>query len=382
MTNIRLLPVVVFAIAALLVLKTVGLVTNGGYVLTGVRTVQAAGGGGGGGGEGGNVTESDATLTLPQEPTLQDTSPTMADPSPTMGQQSEAGGHGAAAAPAGGHGEEPAAEGDHGDAAADDHEATSETLAADHDLSNDASHGVDGSKDSYCVDSDAAIDAEGNVIINPASDAAAAAGDGHGGSAEPEIAPRSGDPMPVFAESMADCLPSGDAVPLLIDGKGGVVPLMSTDAASETEQLLLQRLAARRDELQKYEDDLSLRSSIVDAAEKRIEERAATLSALEAQISSLVDQREEMEAGQFAGIVAMYETMKPKDAANIFNNLDMNVLLRVAKTMSPRKMAPILAVMDTARAQELTVEMAALADRPASEMTPDALAALPQIVGQ
>ena len=102
MTNIRLLPVVVFAIAALLVLKTVGLVTNGGYVLTGVRTVQAAGGGGGG--EGGNVTESDATLTLPQEPTLQDTSPTMADPSPTMGQQSEAGGHGAAAAPAGGHG--------------------------------------------------------------------------------------------------------------------------------------------------------------------------------------------------------------------------------------------------------------------------------------
>ena len=35
MTNIRLLPVVVLAIAALLVLKTMGLVTNGGYVLTG-----------------------------------------------------------------------------------------------------------------------------------------------------------------------------------------------------------------------------------------------------------------------------------------------------------------------------------------------------------
>ena len=55
-----------------------------------------------------------------------------------------------------------------------------------------------------------------------------------------------------------------------------------------------------------------------------------------------------METGQFAGIVAMYETMKPKDAANIFNELDMEVLLRVAKTMSPRKMAPILAEMDFA----------------------------------
>jgi flagellar motility protein MotE (MotC chaperone) len=74
--------------------------------------------------------------------------------------------------------------------------------------------------------------------------------------------------------------------------------------------------------------------------------------------------------------------MKPKDAAKIFNNLDMNVLLRVAKTMSPRKMAPILAEMDAARAQELTVQMANLADRPPTEMTPDDFAALPQIVGQ
>ena len=106
------------------------------------------------------------------------------------------------------------------------------------------------------------------------------------------------------------------------------------------------------------------------------------MTALESQISTLVDQRKEMESGQFAGIVAMYETMKPKDAAAIFNNLDMDVLLRVAKTMSPRKMAPILAVMDTPRAQELTVKMADLADQPATEMSPSDLAALPQIVGQ
>jgi flagellar motility protein MotE (MotC chaperone) len=58
------------------------------------------------------------------------------------------------------------------------------------------------------------------------------------------------------------------------------------------------------------------------------------------------------------------------------------VLLRVAKTMSPRKMAPILAEMDAVRAQELTVKMADLADQPAAEMTPEDLAALPQIVGQ
>ncbi len=365
MTNIRLLPVVVLAISALLVLKTLGLVTNGGYVLTGI-TMARASGAAAPAGPAGPAEDGSA------EHTMEDTSPTLADPAPTMKPQSEAaakdagGGHGASAAatePAEGHGAAP------DDAAADDHEAApvdgGETAAA---------AGTTGG--TYCLESDAAIDGEGNVIINPASAEAAAGGEG---GAE---APHGGDKMPTFAASMSDCLPTGDAVPLLIDGKGGSVPLLSSGAASDTEQLLLQRLAARRDELKKYEDDLALRSSIVDAAEKRIEERTSTLTALEAQISTLVDQRQEMETGQFAGIVAMYESMKPKDAASIFNNLDMEVLLRVAKTMSPRKMAPILAAMDTARAQELTVKMAALSDQPVSEMTSADLAALPQIVGK
>ena len=107
------------------------------------------------------------------------------------------------------------------------------------------------------------------------------------------------------------------------------------------------------------------------------------MQALENQISTLVDQRQQMETGQFASIVAMYETMRPKDAANIFNNLDMAVLLQVSKTMNPRKMAPILAAMDPARAQELTVAMADMSEQPVDQMTPaDLAAALPQIVGQ
>ena len=108
MNNIRLLPVVILAIAALLVLKTVGLVTNGGYVLTGVSVAQAAGGGGGGGsGEG-----SGETVTLPSEPTIEDHTPTVTDGTPTLGEKSEAasggGGHGAPAAEG-----DTAAEGEH-----------------------------------------------------------------------------------------------------------------------------------------------------------------------------------------------------------------------------------------------------------------------------
>lgn len=365
MTQIRLLPVVVLAIAALLVLKTLGLVTNGGYVLTGIGAVQASGTSSGS--EAG-TTETDSTVTPAGEPTIEDTSPTLSDTAPTLGEDAAdaAGGHGAPAADGA-----PEA-GDHSDPAA----------AAEPGAEAVPTEAGDVTLGTYCVESDATLTESGEVLLNGA---AAEAGGDHGGSAEP--ADPKAEPVVVpagsFAAQMAaDCLPSGDVVPMEISDEGNIVPLVSADGVGATEQQLLERLTARRTELQEYEQDLAMRASLVDAAEKRIEERTATLEALEAQIATLVDQREQMETGQFAGIVAMYEAMKPKDAANIFNNLEMEVLLRVAKTMSPRKMAPILAEMDAARAQELTVQMAALADRPAAEMTPEDLAALPQIVGQ
>lgn len=357
MTNIRLLPVVVLAIAALLVLKTMGLVTNGGYVLTGVGAAQAAGATGGG--EGG-TTEADLTVTPAGEPTMEDTSPTLSDSAPTLG---------APPAEAGGHGEAPAEETAGGEApATGEQPAVPPAEAPANPIAAMAS-------ETYCVDSDATITEGGDVVLQGGAAEAAQSAEG---DAEPVVPEGSFPPMPD-----ADCLPSGDALPMQVVEGGTVAPLAGGEGASSaTEQALLARLAARRAELEQYESDLALRASIVDAAEKRIEERAATLAALEAQISSLVDQRTEMEAGQFAGIVAMYENMRPKDAANIFNELEMDVLLRVAKTMNPRKMAPILAEMAPPRAQELTVQMAALADKPATEMTPDDLAALPQIVGQ
>lgn len=338
MTNIRLLPVVILAVAALLVLKTVGLVTNGGYVLTGVGVAQAAGGGAG--------AEPGETITLPGEPTIEDSSPTLSDGTPTLGEDASEG-HGAPASS--GHGE-----------------AATETDAA-------SGHGEP-------------VTAEG-------SSAQAGAEAGHGEDATNIIAAENAcDPRPVAEEGEADtsegellvipadCPRPQDAVPQLLT-PDGALPLTSTNATL-TEQALLDRLAVRRTELDTYEQELAMRASLVEAAEKRIEERQQTLEAIEAQIASLVEERKEMEEGQFAGIVAMYETMKPKDAANIFNALDIEVLLRVAKMMSPRKMAPILAEMDTMRAQELTVRMASASTDPLDQMAPEDLASLPQIVGQ
>lgn len=346
MNRIRLLPVVILMVAALLVLKTVGLVTQGHYALSGVTPALAAGGGGGeaAGGHGGEAAAPAATTTL-QQPTLSDVAPTMGDTAPTLGQQ--------AAAEAGGHDAPPAADAGHGAAPAP--AAEGETVQV----------------------------AEANV---EAAVEAAPAGGEHGGSnsvadfnacAPRPVSESEGGELTVVS---GDCPPQTDAVPQLSTPTGNVD--IGGGDPTLTEQVLLDRLAARRTELETYEQELALRASLIDAAEKRANERTATLQALEGQIATLVEERKKLEEEQFTAIVSMYQTMKPKDAAGIFNQLEIDILVRVAKMMSPRKMAPILAAMDTVRAQELTVRLASETSENPEEMRAADLAALPQIVGQ
>jgi len=57
-------------------------------------------------------------------------------------------------------------------------------------------------------------------------------------------------------------------------------------------------------------------------------------------------------------LVKMYESMKPKDAARIFQNLDMAILISVVERMKERKVAPILAAMASKEAKKLTTELA------------------------
>jgi flagellar motility protein MotE (MotC chaperone) len=59
-------------------------------------------------------------------------------------------------------------------------------------------------------------------------------------------------------------------------------------------------------------------------------------------------------------LVKIYENMKPSDAATIFNQLQMPILLSVIGSMSERKVAPVLASMDPKRAKEVTEELAEL----------------------
>jgi flagellar motility protein MotE (MotC chaperone) len=74
----------------------------------------------------------------------------------------------------------------------------------------------------------------------------------------------------------------------------------------------------------------------------------------------------------------MYEGMKPKDAAKVFDRLEMSVLLEIATQIAPRKMSDILGLMQADAAERLTVEMA----RRAGSDKSAAAAELPKIEGK
>ncbi len=127
---------------------------------------------------------------------------------------------------------------------------------------------------------------------------------------------------------------------------------------SPAEMAVLGSLTARREEIDKRGKDLDLREQMLNAAEKRVEDRIAELKAIEGRINGQIAANDKQNEERLADVVKMYETMKPKDAARIFERLDMGVLIDVSKRMQPRKMSAVLAVMDPVAAQELTVELA------------------------
>lgn len=189
------------------------------------------------------------------------------------------------------------------------------------------------------------------------------------------------DAAGALVSGAGNCVPATDVLPSQIDATGRTVPIGGASGGA-TERALLESLADRRQELEAYAGELATREALIAAAEQRIEERFAAMSALEAQISALVAAREAAEAELVSGIVVMYEQMRPRDAAAIFNTLDMTVLVQVARAMAPRRMSPILAAMDPVRARELTVRLAAAPSEPEARFTPAQFDALPQIVGQ
>jgi flagellar motility protein MotE (MotC chaperone) len=167
--------------------------------------------------------------------------------------------------------------------------------------------------------------------------------------------------------------------PPKLDIGGTSIPIEPGHITSPGEVAILERLRQRRQELDDRSHELDMRENLIKAAEKRLEAKVAELKDVESRIKNSVSNRDKAEADRFKGIIAMYENMKSKDAARIFDRLDPNVLIEVATAMKPRSMSEILAQMAPEAAERLTVELANRASARPKSQNPDQL---PKIEGK
>lgn len=161
--------------------------------------------------------------------------------------------------------------------------------------------------------------------------------------------------MPEAAQTAT--LPSDQKSNLLADD-----PTLLTQAEID----LLQKLAERREALENQEKEMEMRTGLLNAAEARIDKKVEKLKELQATIEKLITVYDDQQNTKMQSLVKIYENMKPKDAARIFEELDMDTLLMVAERMKERKLAPIMAKMGPDKAREITVELSRLRQLPQS----------------
>ena len=146
--------------------------------------------------------------------------------------------------------------------------------------------------------------------------------------------------------------------PTKVEQGADAVVIGAGHISSPGERAILERLRQRSKELDQRSRDLDMRESLLKAAEKRVEAKVQELKDLEENSKTATGTRKKVQKQNFKGLVEMYSAMNPKDAARIFDNLDLDIQVEVASAIKPRIMSAIMAKMTATAAQRLTVELA------------------------
>jgi len=162
-------------------------------------------------------------------------------------------------------------------------------------------------------------------------------------------------------------------------------PVIGHEGRPSSELVVLQDLSERRRQLDKREADIGQREALLQASEKRFEEKLAELTALRDEIKKLMDAANAKTNADTQRLVDVYEKMKPKDAAGIFDTMNMDVLLPIVAAMKETKLSPIMASMSPEKAKVITAALAQKAKvlpndaplRAATETAPGNVAAAP-----
>ena len=142
-------------------------------------------------------------------------------------------------------------------------------------------------------------------------------------------------------------------------------PLVVTFAGPRELQDVARDLAERRRRLEADEGGLAVERAAVQTARDDLANEVARLETLKGDLEKLAGAASAEEEERRRRLVRLYETMKPKSAAAVFDALDIDTALPILRRMREARAAAIMGAMDPKRVRLLTLELA----RPAPDPT-------------
>lgn len=139
--------------------------------------------------------------------------------------------------------------------------------------------------------------------------------------------------------------------------KTSEAPSTALENYSDAEVTILKKLSERRQELEKRGRELDQREALIKVTEQRVDKKITDLKAMEDEIRKILGDANNKQEAQIDSLVKVYEVMKPKEAARIFDTLDMPIIIGVVTHMKEAKVAPILAAMDPQKAKQVTTAL-------------------------
>lgn len=123
------------------------------------------------------------------------------------------------------------------------------------------------------------------------------------------------------------------------------------------ELTLVQLLEKKKAELDAKETELKEREARLNQLSQEIEAKIAKYSKVTQELEGSYKKRNAAEEEKVSGLVKIYESMAPKDAAARIQELDEDIALLIFSKMKQKVAAKILALIEPARAADLSQSM-------------------------
>lgn len=184
------------------------------------------------------------------------------------------------------------------------------------------------------------------------------------GGSPPERTPPTRIDAPLLPdEAYAAIEPAAGPVPA---ARSEAVPGGRTTDAPNVAALeeIAAELKRRRAKLDEREQAIELREAAVKLVEERIREQVGQLDKMKGELQALLGQVAADEAARINHLVKVYEAMKARSAAGIFDSMALDLLLPIVRKMRDTKVAAIIAEMSPDKAQALTTALAEIKQLP------------------